>query len=482
MKIMEKCTADKLLEEELRKSNERNRELNGLIQSSFDGIVITDAKGKVLMVNKSWERISGMKIADLLGEYISESVKKGVISVQLTPDVVSKREPVTVLQTTKTGKRLLITGSPVFDENGRVIRVITNVRDVTELNNMEKDLVRSHQIIERYRKIFYGKNRESSIVCESPEFQKVLNIAKAVASKDSTILLLGETGVGKEVVAEYIVANSKRKDGYFIRVNCGGIPENLLESEFFGYVEGAFTGASKKGKMGIFELADRGTIFLDEIGELPRHLQSSLLRVLQNHEVTRLGDATPRKVNVRVIAATNRDLGKMIQDGTFRSDLFYRLNVVSIHIPNLRARKEDIPGLIQYTLEMLNEKYAESKNISSEFLQYICERDWPGNVRELQNFIEKHFVITESDLIDPPNPSFFNSQGESSGLGPAIVVNEIIPLKDAVAAVERELILKAFQIGKTTYKAARILGISQSTAFRKYRDIIKDRPPHPGGE
>lgn len=459
------------VESELNAVREREEDLESIIQSSYDGIYITDYTGKTLMVNKSHERITGIKASELIGKNMKEIVDEGLVSIYITDTVVTGKAPVTVRQSVSNGKQVIITGSPIFDKYGNVKKVITNVRDVTELIELEKHLNATKEMVNIYKKEIFKDTSDGRIVCDSKAFRKTMELAQRVAPKDSTVLILGETGVGKDVVAKYIHSNSKRKNNNYIKINCGAIPVNLLESELFGYVRGAFTGASQTGKIGMFELANEGTIFLDEIGELPLNLQASLLRVLQENVIMRVGDTKARKVNVRIIAATNRDLEKMIGEKTFRSDLFYRLNVVSINVPPLRERIDDIPGLAELTISKLNEKYNEKKIITSNFINLLCARDWPGNVREMENFIEKQFVIAEGDILD----SFYSPlEDAGDGRDSQIMVNGIVPLKEAVKRVEYILIRKALMQGHTTYKAAELLGTSQPTLFRKYKGLVEE--------
>jgi transcriptional regulator with PAS, ATPase and Fis domain len=296
--------------------------------------------------------------------------------------------------------------------------------------------------------------------------KKVFDFAARVAQVDSTVLITGESGSGKEIVAKTIHKLSKRKDGPLIQINCGAIPENLLESELFGYEPGAFTGASKEGKLGMFELAENGTLFLDEIGELPLNLQVKLLRVLQEREIVRVGGIKPKKINVRIIAATNKDLEKMVEKGMFREDLYYRLNVVRIKIPPLRERKTDIPPLIQHFLRKFNEKYEMNKKISPEVIERLIAYDWPGNVRELENLIERLVVIVIEDIIELKHlPDYLQASINSDHF--QVSVSGIIPLKKASEDLEKQLISKALQKYGSTRKAAQILEVDQATIVRK---------------
>ena len=465
---------------ELKRINSYIYELKEVIKSSFDGIYVTDCNGTTLMVNNAHERISGIDKSYLLNRKINEMVEEGIFSGFITNRVVEEKRPITILQEVgDTQKNLLITGNPVYNRQNEIVKVVTNVRDVTELINLQKELKATKAIVEKYKgELLSTPDLNRVVVDKGSKFAEVLYLAKKVAAKDSTVLILGETGVGKEVVARYIFNNSGRNEKNYLKINCGAIPVNLLESELFGYVRGAFTGADANGKLGLFEIANNGTLFLDEIGELPLHLQASLLRVLQDGEVTRIGDTKSRKVNVRIIAATNRNLKCMMKKGEFRSDLYYRLNVVSITIPPLRERKDEIPALVEDTVVRLNEKYNEKKVVTDGFIKSLLEKDWPGNIRELENYVEKYFVIADDDIIDDPcaNRKYQEVKNSMNILDE----DKIIPMQEAIERVEREQIMKAMKLGKSTYKAAELLGMSQSTFFRRYRKLIIDGTPGMG--
>lgn len=464
--IFQDITSDELTIQELSSVRENEKYLESIIENSYDGIYITDKDGRTLRVNRSYERITGLSSDRLVGKYMKDLVDEGLLSIHITDTVVSMQKPVTLNQTVSNGKELIITGSPIYDDNGEVSKVITNVRDITELIHLEKELKISKETTHHYQKALFDGT--DNIVCKSKEFNASLKVAKQVAGKASTVLILGETGTGKEIVARYIHASSERSKNNYIKINCGAIPANLLESELFGYVGGAFTGANPKGKTGMFELANHGTLFLDEIGEMPLDLQSSLLRVLQDGEVRRVGDSDSRKVDVRIIAATNRNLEEMILKGTFRSDLFYRLNVVSIVVPPLRDRPDDIPYLAEHFLAHLNQKYGDKKVLTLAFVDQLMKMDWPGNIRELSNFIEKQFVMSESDFLDTFVPGY---QPEiMGGVNSPILINGIMNLPDAVRMVESTLITRAMQKFHSTHKAAKVLGMSQPTFFRKYKE------------
>lgn len=296
---------------------------------------------------------------------------------------------------------------------------------------------------------------------------KIMDLIYHICDLDATVLLLGETGVGKGYIAKVIHESSIRKEQPFVPINCGAIPENLLESELFGYEGGAFTGATKDGKRGLFEIAGEGTIFLDEIGDMPMNLQVKLLHVLDERKVFRIGGEKPIEVKGRIIAATNKDLKKLIEEEKFREDLYYRLNVVPINIPPLRERKEDIPALIKMFLNNYNKEHGTSKTISEKGYNILIEYDYPGNIRELENIVERLVITTFDDLVkdkqileivEPLNKICIDS-------------DEIIPLREAVEQVERKMLIAAFKEYKTTRKVAAALGIDQSTVVKKAKKL-----------
>ena len=308
------------------------------------------------------------------------------------------------------------------------------------------------------------------MVVSSRQMTGVLEEAMTVAKYDCNVLITGDTGVGKERIANLIQKNSSRKMHPFVKVNCASIAPNLMESEFFGYEKGAFTGADNKGKKGLFEVADNGVIFLDEVGDLPLDMQAKLLRVIQDGEFIRVGGTIPIKTNVRILSATNRRLEEMVEAKTFRRDLFYRLNVFPINIPPLSERREDIPTLIEYFLEQYNEKFGMSKYIDDDASNYLSGMDWPGNIRELENTIQRLMISSRNDNITMMD--VLKETGEPALAGVAAVPKESaektgINLNQMVDAFEKEVILSAWEKHKSTRKAANSLGISQTQFVRK---------------
>ena len=317
-------------------------------------------------------------------------------------------------------------------------------------------------------------SNNATVIAESAAMKGILAFLTRISPADSNILLTGETGAGKEVLAKYIHNQSSRSGGVFIPVNCAAIPESLMESEFFGYARGAFTGANKEGKAGVFELADGGTIFLDEIGEMPLLIQAKFLRVIETGEVTRLGSESSKKVDFRLVAATNRNLEEMCAQGLFRSDLYYRLNILSVEIPPLRERREDIVPLARFFLSRLNKKYNKTK-IAIRRLEHYR---WPGNVRELRNVIERLFITSPTDILEfesGDNTLSFRGAGPETSLeaqdrtDPASApVREGVSLRAAVEAYEKQLVLETLDAcGGSVSKAAGRLRLHKSVLYRK---------------
>lgn len=443
--------------------------LESIIETSFDGIYVTDSEATTILINKSYERITGLRREDLIGHNMAEFVSLGVMSEATSFAVLKNKRPITLYQTFNTGKSALVTSTPVFDDEGKIKLIVTNVRDVTELKELqEKDNQRKSENI-KYKGIIEELKLQIAsddyIIAEDEGMLNLLLLAKRVAKVDTTVLIYGETGTGKEVLAKYIYNNSRRKEKSFIKINCGAIPENLIESEFFGYVEGSFTGAARGGKIGIFEAANKGTLLLDEIGELPLNMQVKLLRVLQDGKFERVGSNETIKVDVRIIASTNKNLAKLVESGSFREDLYYRLHVVELKAIPLRERRSSIIPLAEYFLKVYNEKYHMKKIVSKEAMKYLYEYSWPGNVRELRNLIEMLVVTSVNDTICKSNlPEQVVKKADKNGLSH----NGHLPkLTESVQKLEKDLILKAYEKHGNVRDAAKELGIDPSTFVRK---------------
>ncbi|USK77025.1 sigma-54 interaction domain-containing protein [Peribacillus frigoritolerans] len=446
-----------------------NRALDAIIENSYDGIYITDQDGITLYTNSAIERITGIPKEYYIGKSVDQLIKRGILNTSVTHKVVKLRRTVSVVQDNFAGKETLITGSPVFNAEGEIEQVVTNIRDLSDLNELMHELTKANELnnqykqeIEKLRKI----TSKDGVVFVSDKMKMIYEIAERISDIDATVLILGETGVGKDVLARNIYNRSIRsKKGDFIKINCGAIPADLLESELFGYEGGAFTGANQKGKPGMFELAESGILFLDEVGELPLQLQVKLLRALQEREIQRIGGTKPKKIDVRIIAATNRNLSEMVKSGDFREDLFYRLNVIPITIPPLRERREDILALTDLFLTKANEQYKFSKEIDSRLKEYFYQHDWPGNVRELINIVERLVVLTDNRILSINDlPEEYQPENRNQPN-----LNATLTLKEAVERAEKEILTKAAQTYQTTYEIAEALESSQATIVRKLK-------------
>jgi PAS domain S-box-containing protein len=443
--------------------------LDALLDASFDGFVIADAHSRVLKVNKAYTRITGLREEDVVGHRLSDLVRQGVIRHSVTVEVLKHRIPITMLHAYPTGNVSLVTGTPVFDQDGRLVLVIANVRDITQLNRLRERLGEPTVAGEENTSMLLRPELADlpafNMVIHSEQMKRCLWSALRVARYDSAVLILGESGVGKGCFARLIHDASPRRQGPFIHLNCGAIPETLIESELFGYERGAFTGALTTGKPGQFELAQNGTIFLDEIGELSPNLQVKLLDVIEEKMVRRVGGRTTIAINARLVAATNRDLEAMVGAGKFREDLFFRLNVVPLRIPPLRERPDEIPLLINAFMDGLARKYGSRKRLLPRVLDALARYQYPGNVRELENILERLVILSEGDEIDDRHLAL-------CGLPVARVAVTPRPdsgLREQVDAFEARVLAEALERPVTLRELAVSLRISVPTLWRKLK-------------
>ncbi|RJR41673.1 MAG: PAS domain S-box protein [Desulfobacteraceae bacterium] len=465
-----------------------------ILEVLSDGIYISDRQGRTLMVNSVYERLTGLKRENLVGQPVQVLIKKG-FDVILNPQIVQTGKPTTSVQTDPNGNKLLLSGYPILDEDGQVSLVVTFVRDVTLMTQLKEQIVSQRQLIDQFQTGVQHIHEEfiqkHPIVIHSRAAAELVGLIDKVAATDATALLQGETGVGKEVFARKIHQVSPRRRGPFFKVDCPTIPHDLIESELFGYAPGAFSGASAKGKIGLFELADKGTLFLDEVGELQLDLQSKLLRVLQDREIVRVGSTRVRKIDVRIIAATNRNLEEEVQRGRFRSDLFYRLRVAVVNIPPLRERREDILPLASSFLDRFSARYGKNLQLDREVEGALSDYRWPGNVRELENLIQTLVITSERDRIrlsDLPGsvtgrqaygwregetPPVRDAQAEPGTRGMFLSLQEIVqnrhdrPLREIIDDIECEILRRAVEVHGSVAKAAERFHVNRSTVFRK---------------
>ncbi|MFL0365837.1 sigma-54 interaction domain-containing protein [Pseudobacillus sp. 179-B 2D1 NHS] len=454
----------------------RELELRAILAASNDNIVITDGQGVVLRASPSCLAIYGEAADKLIGMNVEELEQRNIFSPSVTKKVLAEKKEVQLMQYTSTGRVVMATALPVCNDEGEIIRVISFSHDLTEIQQLKEDYEELRTKMAYYQsEIKELRQKDDSFrgtVMRSKELRQIWQLIQRVAKSDATVVFLGESGVGKNVFARAIHEGSRRQNEVFIEVNCSAIPESLFESEMFGYERGAFTGANKEGKPGLIETANEGTLFLDEVGELPLALQSKLLKVIQEKKVTRIGGTQQKNIDFRIVASTNRDLEQMVKEGKFRRDLFYRLNVIPIHIPPLRERKDDIIHLCNFYLKKFNEKYESNKVFHVTTINELLAYDWPGNVRELENLIERLVVATESVVIYPSSLPFYSATNSNSALTEQESALEEMEekrssLREALEEVEIRWLKRAARQYKTTYEMASYLGISQSSVVRK---------------
>lgn len=444
-------------------------ELKLILDLSFDQITIADGNAIFTKVSKSCEPYFGVSEKELIGVSAFELEKNGVFDVSVTAEVLRKGKQITLIQKTGAGKTLMVTGIPIFDEDRNITKIINISKDITENQLLSDQFEELKSKLQWFQKELHKRQTLSELTpfYKSVHMEKTMSLIDHISDLDTTVLLLGETGTGKGYLARVIHDCSLRKEEPFVTINCGAIPENLLESELFGYEAGAFSGASKGGKKGLFEIAGKGTIFLDEIGDMPLSLQVKLLHVLDGKAVFRVGGEKAIPIQGRIIVATNKDLKTSVEKGEFRRDLYYRLNIVPITIAPLRERKEDVPGLIRIFLDRFNKEHCAGKCISESGYKALLNYDYPGNIRELENIIERLVITTLEDVIDDSHVAEITG---SQKLNP-FLAEEIMPIRKAVENLERHILQSAMEKYQTTRKVAEVLEIDQSTVVKKLQKL-----------
>ena len=442
------------------------QDLETFFDDFFDGIFILDEHCNILYANKAaidLYKISG----NIIGKNTYELFQQGYYTDSFSKEALKQQKIITREVHTKYGNITLITSRPVFLPRVGEWRIIVHIRDITEFINTKRALNETVKLSDTYRKKLEKHSLEEQLktrlgfVTQCVTMRNILDIVEKAAETDATVLIQGESGVGKELLAKAVHLFSKRREEKFVAINCGAIPENLIESELFGYEKGAYTGATKSHP-GLFEYADKGTLLLDEIGELPQMMQVKLLRAIQEREITHIGGNTPIRFDVRFIAATNRNLEDLVTLGTFRQDLFYRLNVIQITVPPLRERVSDILLLLDHFTEKYNSKYNFTKSFSREAIKAIAGYSWPGNVRELENFIERMLILSSQKIIHIDEfPKHMRD--------PIQLSQHSENLREIIQKTERQVLSEAIKRHSSIRKAALALGIDHSTMLRKLK-------------
>ena len=447
--------------------------LTTIFNRSADGLMICDAQGTILKLNRAAEILNGVKASEVLGKDVRTLVKEQQIDRSATQEVLETKRQVSVIQTTpRSDYTLLVTGTPVFDEHHNIVFVVVNERDISLIESMRKQLAFARQESEKIKneltELTLLELKENNIVAQSDSMKQTLKLAlKLSAINASNILIQGESGTGKGLLAKFIHKYSAGKKKPFIQINCAALPENLLEAELFGYTKGAFTGASEKGRIGLFELASGGTIFLDEIAEMSLGVQAKLLKCLDDHEIMPIGGSVPKKIDCSIIAATNQDLDTRTFNKKFRLDLFHRLNTFTLSIPPLRNRPEDILELVRITLKKYNKQYNRRARIGYKAFDSLQAYDFPGNVRELINIIKQAIVMCDRRSLDDYLVKALSKVRPTKlKMAP---IKEHPTLADKIWAVENEMLMQASIKCRTTREAAKFLGISQPSVVRKFK-------------
>ncbi|HBE8820985.1 TPA: sigma 54-interacting transcriptional regulator [Clostridioides difficile] len=461
-----------------------------ILEASHDEICVSDDKGIIIYCNKAFEENYGLKKEDILGKNVSFLEDSGYSTKSPIPIVLKTKTKFSLEQDTQTGKKLIITATPIFDENGNLEFTVENCRDITELNNIKNKLEDTKKQVKKYKSEVETLYRtalriEDTVIMDGIVMRPIINTVNHVSKTDVSVLLLGESGTGKSSLARYIHHNSNRSNGPFITINCATISPQLLESELFGYTSGAFTGASTKGKVGLVELANGGTLFLDEIGDIPQNLQAKFLQLIQDRTFTPVGSLKNKKVDIRIISATNVDLVSKVKEKKFREDLYYRLNVIEIKLPPLRERRDNLVEIIKYYFNRYSSDFNLNKTISKEAMDAIANYRFPGNIRELQNIIQKILLTCTDNHItidDLPNILTKNIHITNNGNKTHISqINKVI-ISDSkstnyknknfdtlIKEYEKNIILDAYEKFASSYKVAKHLEISQSKANRLIR-------------
>lgn len=447
-----------------------------ILESINDAIYITDHEGTTLWINHVSETMFELPRNVIIGRNIKILENEGVFRPSVIRKALEEGKNVSVVQKVAGGRKFIATGHLVKNNEGNVIAAVAHCRDITEIVNNATKLQEIEELLEKYiayiRQLTNERENKNGVKYthfgwQSEKRVSANKVIEKIAAVDKISLIMGETGTGKSLTAEQIHSLSKRRNGPFLKINCASIPESLLESELFGYEKGAFTGATSKGKPGLIQTAEGGTLFLDEIGEIPLHLQAKLLHFLQSKTYLPIGARGSKQADVRIIAATNRDLESMVAEGTFRSDLFYRINVLTVRIPALRECPKDVEELANYFLNLFNIKYNKEKYFSDGVIKIFLQYSWPGNVRELENLIERLVILSEEDLIEEKDLPQKMIQENFNSIVPSHANNASMPA--ILEEFEKNMIIDALKKENSTRKAAKLLGVTQSLLMRRIK-------------
>lgn len=441
-----------------------------ILEISEDGFLIVDHNGIIIDINDAYCKFLELNQKDIIGKYVLEIIKNSKLPEILKTKAIDKDviHKLVEGQAPNREKYVFVTRAAVTDENEDIVAAVGQIKFSAKTMKLADKLHTLDAELQYYKKelqrIAGSTYAFDNMIGEDPNFMQVKKMAEKSANNDFSILITGETGTGKEVFANALHYASNRRNKTFIRMNCAAIPSELLESELFGHVEGSFTGAKKGGKKGKFELADGGTIFLDEIGDMPLSMQAKILRVLQEKEIEKVGGEKTIPVDVRVISATNHNLEEKVKNNTFREDLYYRLNVINIKIPALRERPADIKLFIDYFLDELNDKYNSHIQISKEALKTLYKYNWPGNIRELKNAVERSYALVDGDIIHnshlPANILVRSNLNIPTASGKS--------LEALLEEIEKEILLNTIKENDYNYKrTAEKLDIHRSTLYKK---------------
>jgi PAS domain S-box-containing protein len=478
--IDEYNVGDSSKSDELIKLQSINEILHSIVQYSSDGLFVVNDEGIVIEVNKAYEEMTGISKKEVINRNIRDLVLNQYFDKSAASIALDTKKKTTIIQQIKQQKYFVVTANPILDKNQKVSMVVTSVRDISYLYHLQKQLQDSHHITNNTPNTLYNQP-DFYIVYNSPQMKMLYQKIEQISQFPTNILITGDSGTGKEVLANLIHQLSSKSNQPFIKVNCSAIPNELFESEMFGFTGGSFTGAKKEGKPGFFEQANNGTILLDEIGEIPIQFQVKLLRVLQEKSITRIGSTKPINLSFRLICSTNQNLERLIHEKKFRLDLWYRINVVQLKIPPLKSRKDDIPPLVEQFKDEFCNKYKLTKQILPETMNKLIEYDWPGNVRELRNVIEYVIISTLTSQVGPadlPDNIRENwnlempliSEDEFSDQASHLLSKEI-SLKSALEQYETEIIISTLKRTSSIRSAAQQLKIDHSSLIRKMRRL-----------